>query len=169
MKTLIAYFSHAGENYFAGAYRSIAEGNTKVVAEMIKERLGADIFEIKTVKTYPESYKACCDEALSEQRNGELPDLKNLIENIDEYDNIVLCYPCWWGTMPQAVFTFLNTFDFSGKTIYPLCTHEGSGMGRSESDLKRTCPGANIKKGLAIQGSLVREAGDKLDGWLAEL
>lgn len=169
MKNLIAYFSHPGENYFAGSYKVIEEGNTKIIAKMINELVDADMFEIDTVKKYSSGYKACCDEAMAEQRAGELPELKSYLENIDEYDNIILCYPCWWGTCPQAVFTFLNHYDFNGKTIYPLCTHEGSGMGRSEGDIKRACPSANVQKGLAVQGSYVSSAKSTLESWLTNL
>lgn len=166
MKTLIAYFSHAGENYFGGEIKEIREGNAKVIAEKTRELTGADIFEIETVKTYSANYKACCDEALIEQRNGELPELKNYLQSIDEYENIVLIYPCWWGTMPQACFTFLDHYDFSDKNIYPICTHEGSGMGRSEIDIQKVQGGANVSTGLAIVGSTANDCDNKLNSWL---
>ena len=162
MKTLIAYFSHAGENYFVDGMKSVEVGNAKIIAEKAQKLLGAEIFEIETIKKYSSSYKACCDEALAEQRKGELPQLKNYLPSLDEYDKILLIYPCWWGTCPQAVFTFLNYYNFDGKEILPICTHEGSGMGRSEGDIQRTCPKANLKSGLAIVGSYANECDDKL-------
>lgn len=76
------------------------------------------------------------------------------LESIDEYDEIYLCYPNFWGTMPMAVWTFLENYDFSNKIIKPLCTHEGSGMVRSESDIKKLCPNAKIESGLAIRGAV---------------
>ena len=88
-------------------------------------------------------------------------------DSIDGYDTIVLAYPNYWGTMPMAVFTFLENFDFSGKTILPLCTNEGSGMGGSERDIKRSCPGATVKSGLAITGSSAANAKSAVQRWLS--
>ena len=87
-------------------------------------------------------------------------------DSIDEYDNVVLAYPNYWGTMPMAVFTFLENFDFTGKTIIPLCTNEGSGMGSSERDIKKTCPGADVRKGLAITGSQAANSKGSVEKWL---
>lgn len=88
------------------------------------------------------------------------------IPSISDYDTIILGYPCWWGTMPQAVFTFLESADFSGKKILPFCTHEGSGMGRSETDIKKLCPTATVAKGLAINGSSCNSAESSVKKWL---
>ena len=88
-------------------------------------------------------------------------------DSIDEYDTIVLAYPNYWGTMPMAVFTFLEAFDFSGKTILPLCTNEGSGMGGSERDIKRTCPGVTVKGGLPITGSKAANCKNSVQRWLS--
>ena len=88
-------------------------------------------------------------------------------DSIDEYNTVILAYPNYWGTMPMAVFTFLENFDFSGKTILPLCTNEGSGMGGSERDIKKTCPGADVKSGLAVTGSEAANAGSRVKKWLA--
>ena len=87
-------------------------------------------------------------------------------ESMDDYDTVVLAYPNYWGTMPMAVFTFLEQFDFSGKTILPLCTNEGSGMGSSERDIKKTCPGAEVKRGLAITGSAAAGSKNSVERWL---
>ena len=165
-RTLIAYFSHTGENYFGGAIRTISKGNTAVVAEFAQQATGGDCFEIKTVKEYPVNYKACCDVAQQEGRAGERPELAGALPDLSGYDTIVLGYPCWWGTMPQAVFTFLEGADFSGKKILPFCTHEGSGMGRSEDDIKKLCPGASVAKGLAINGSACTAAAPSVKKWL---
>ena len=88
-------------------------------------------------------------------------------DSIDEYSTVILAYPNYWGTMPMAVFTFLENFDFSGKTILPLCTNEGSGMGGSERDIKRTCPSANVGSGLSVIGSEAANAGSRVKKWLA--
>lgn len=164
-KNLIVYFSHAGQNWFDGGLKEIKVGNTKVLAEKLSKILEADLFEVETIKTYPFDYRECCDEAQKEQRANELPELKKYLDGIDEYDNIILAYPCWWGTMPQAMFTFLNHYDFNGKNIYPICTHEGSGMGNSENDIKKVCSTAIVHNGLAVRGSTVYECEDKLNNF----
>ncbi len=166
-KTLIAYFSHTGENYFGGAIKNITKGNTEVVAEFAQKATGGTLFKIETVKNYPVNYKECCDVAQAEGRAGERPQLKGALLNIAEYDTIVLGYPCWWGTMPQALFTFLESADFSKKKILPFCTHEGSGMGRSEGDIKKLCPTADVAKGLAINGSACGRAEASVKSWLS--
>ena len=166
-KTLIAYFSHIGENYFGGQIRNITKGNTEVAAEFAHNATGGTLYKIETVKTYPNNYKQCCDVAQAEGKANERPALKGTMPDIADYDTVILGYPCWWGTMPQAVFTFLESADFAGKKIMPFCTHEGSGMGRSESDIKKLCPDSTIVKGLAINGSTVNNAESAVKNWLA--
>jgi len=166
-KTLIAYFSHTGENYFGGQIRSISKGNTAVAAEFAQKAVGGDLFEIRTVKDYPVNYKQCTDIAAEEGRTNARPELRGTLPDISGYDTIVLGYPCWWGTMPQAVFTFLESADFSGKKILPFCTHEGSGMGRSESDIKKLCPAAAVSRGLAITGSSCASSEAAIKKWLS--
>lgn len=95
------------------------------------------------------------------------PELRGTLPDLSGYDTIVLGYPCWWGTMPQAVFTFLESADFSGKKILPFCTHEGSGMGRSESDIKKLCPAATVARGLAITGSSCASSEAAIKKWLS--
>ena len=164
-KTLIAYFSHTGENYFGGAIRNISKGNTAVVAEFAQKATGGDLFEIKTVKDYPVNYKECTEVAAAEGRAGERPALKGTLPNIADYDTIILGYPCWWGTMPMACYTFLEHYDTAGKKIVPFCTHEGSGMGISEKEIKKTCPKANVLSGLAIHGSGAADSESMAAAW----
>lgn len=153
-KTLIAYYSRRGENYVNGSIRSLSKGNTEVVAEKIKALIpDADLFQIDTVKTYSPSYMTCIEEAKQELRNNTRPEMKNKLAGIDEYDTIILGYPNWWGTMPMVCYTFLESFDFTGKTIVPFCTNEGSGMGSSERAIRQLCPTADIKKGTSIHGA----------------
>lgn len=127
--------------------------------------MNAEIFEIDTKRTYSKSYEECCNEAKIELQKGEFPELKNDI-NTDGFDNIVLVYPCWWGTMPRGVFTFLNNHNLENKNIFPICTHEGSGMGNSERDLQKMCPKSKINKGLAIQGANAQNCDDVLKKYL---
>lgn len=165
-KTLIAFFSRAGENYFGGSMRRITTGNTKVLVQTLKELTGAELFEIEPAVPYSEDYMTCIEEAKQDLNAKTRPALKVLPDSLDDYDTIYLAYPNYWGTMPMAVWTFLEHFDFSGKTILPICTHEGSGMGQSESDLKKLCPKAKIGTGLAVPGSRCGEAKPQLIRWL---
>ena len=166
-KTLIAFFSRADENYFGGAMRYVKVGNTEIVANIMKDLTGADTFKIEMKDPYSPVYMTCIDEAKEDLRTGARPELVSMPESIDEYDTMVLAYPNYWGTMPMAVFTFLEHFDFSGKVILPLCTNEGSGMGSSERDIRRTCPGAEVKKGLAITGSAAANSKSSVERWLS--
>ena len=165
-KTLIAYFSRADENYFGGAMRYVKVGNTEIVVNIMKELIAADTFKIEMKTPYSPVYMTCIDEAKRDLQANARPELASLPESIDEYDTVVLAYPNYWSTMPMAVFTFLESFDFTGKTILPLCTNEGSGMGGSERDIKKTCPGADVKKGLSITGSRAAQAKESAEKWL---
>ena len=166
-KTLIAYFSRADENYFGGAMRYVKVGNTEIVCGIMQELIEADTFKIEMKDPYSPVYMTCIEEAKRDLRAKARPELTSMPESIDEYDTVVLAYPNYWGTMPMAVFTFLESFDFSGKTILPLCTNEGSGMGGSERDIKRTCHGADVKSGLSITGSQAANSKASLQKWLS--
>ena len=169
MRTLIAYFSRAGENYFGGAYRYIDVGNTQVVAGQIQALTGADIFQIEMKTPYAQDYATCIREAKRDLQANARPALTGRLDSIGQYDTIILGYPNYWGTIPMAVFTFLEGYDFTGKTILPFCTNEGSGLGRSEEDLKAACPGARVLPGLALRGSAVAQADDAIKSWLASI
>ena len=164
-KTLIAFFSRADENYFGGAMRYVKVGNTEIVAGLMKELIDADSFKIEMKNPYSPVYMTCINEAKKDLREGKRPELKSMPESIDEYDTIVLGYPNYWGTIPMAVVTFLENFDFTGKTILPLCTNEGSGMGSSESDIKKYAKGADIKRGLSVTGSYAADSKENVREW----
>ncbi len=166
MKILIAYFSRADENYFGGSMRYIKVGNTEVVVGKIKELIDADAFKIEMKKPYSPVYMTCINEAKDDLHKQARPELVSMPDSIDEYDTVILGYPNYWGTMPMAVFTFLEAFDFTGKLILPLCTNEGSGMGISERDIAKTCPGATIAKGLPITGSNAASCKPDAQKWL---
>ena len=166
-KTLIAFFSRADENYFGGAMRYVKVGNTEIVVNGMKELIDADTFKIEMKNPYSPVYMTCIEEAKKDLRAKARPELVSMPESIDGYDTVVLAYPNYWGTMPMAVFTFLEAFDFTGKTILPLCTNEGSGMGSSERDIKKTCPGADVKKGLSVTGSQAANAKASVQKWLS--
>lgn len=165
-KTLIAYFSHQGETYFPDGCRMVEKGNAQIIAEKASQIIKADVFRIETIKEYPIGYEECCNEAKREQDAGEFPELKEYLGSLSKYENLVVIYPCWWGTMPQAVFSFLRTYDLDNKHIYPICTHEGSGMGRSEKDLNRVCATDHVYNGLAIEGSKAEVCDEKLQEYL---
>lgn len=165
-KKLIAFYSRADENYVNGMIKTLEVGNTEVAANMIKELTDADLFQIEQAKPYAKDYNECIAQAQADQRKDARPELKHYPETLDEYDMIYLGYPNYWSTMPMAVFTFLEHFDFSGKAIKPFCTHEGSGMGCSVSDIKKMCPAAKIEKGLAIRGSSVERARNDIEKWI---
>ena len=163
---LIAFFSRAGENYFGGSMCRVEIGNTKILVQTLKELTGADVFEIEPVTSYADDYMTCIEEAKQDLQSGARPALKSFPDSLDDYDTIYLAYPNYWGTMPMAVWTFLEHFDFSCKTILPICTHEGSGMGHSEADIRKLCPDAKLGKGLAVTGSKVKAARPELERWL---
>ena len=165
-KTLIAFFSRAGENYFGGSLRTVAVGNTELVADRIRALTGADCFRIEMAEPYSERYMTCIDEAKRDLRAHARPKLAAEPGDLSGYDTVVLAYPNYWGTAPMAVFTFLEKADLSGKTILPLCTNEGSGMGASERDIARACPGARLAAGLAVTGSRAADAGAPVEAWL---
>lgn len=163
---LIAYFSHEGEAYAAGKIVTLKIGNTRAAAEMMAEMIGADLHRIETVHPYPFNHMETVEIAQKEQKQNARPELQETNLDMASYDTVILGYPNWWGTMPMAVFTFLEQYDFSGKTILPFCTHEGSGMGHSESDIKKLCPDAKLGQGLAITGNRVNKAQKDIENWL---
>lgn len=166
-KALIAYFSRAGENYGVGV---VEKGNTEIVADMILEETGADVFRIQTVNAYPESYDQCTEVAKQEQQSQARPQLTSSIENFDDYDVIYLGYPIWWGDMPMAVYTFLESYDFTGKIIRPFCTHAGSGLADTVGHIQSICGGSEVSDGLAVAGVTAQNdsgaARELVEGWL---
>ncbi|MDO9324143.1 MAG: flavodoxin [Methanoregula sp.] len=168
-RCLIAYFSRPGKNYLNGSIVNLPVGNTEVVAKMIQELTRGDLFHIESVNAYPVDYKETTEVAQQELRTNARPKLASHPESLASYDVIFLGYPNWWGTMPMPVFSFLEEYDLSGKTIVPFCTHEGSGLGRSVSDIRKICPRSTVTEGLAIKGGEVKDAQDDVSGWLHEL
>ena len=164
--TLIAFFSRADEKYFAGAMRYVKVGNTEIVVNLMKDMISADVFKIEMKNPYSPVYMTCIEEAKKDLREQARPKLKSYLDSIEEYDTIVLAYPNYWGTFPMAVATFLERYDFTGKTILPLCTNEGSGMGGSEKGIKKLTPGAEVRKGLPVTGSNAANSSESVKRWL---
>lgn len=165
-KKLVAFYSRADENYVNGTMKILSVGNTEIAAGMIQKLTNADIFKIEQKKPYSATYNDCIQEAKEDRNNNARPELISFPKSIDEYDVIYLGYPNYWNTMPMAVFTFLEHFDLSGKIIKPFCTHEGSGLGNSISDIKKLCPDSIVEKGLAIYGSQINKSGSDIEKWV---
>ena len=151
---LVAYFSRADENYNVG---TIDKGNTQIVAEYIADEVGADSFHIETVNAYPADYDECCDVAKQEQADKARPEISGKVENMEQYDIVFLGYPIWWGDMPMAVYSFMDSYDFSDKVVIPFNTHEGSGESGTYSAIASYLPNAQVLDGMAIQGQTAQE------------
>ena len=177
---LVAYFSYAEnaalpDDVDASASASIQPwngaltGNTGVVADMIAQATGADLFSIRTVEQYPDTYDATIDQGQQEQSEGARPELATHLENLDSYDTIFLGFPNWWGDMPMAVYTFLDEVDLSGKTVIPFVTSGGSGFSNTISTIQQMEPQATVQEGLSIGASSATGAQQQVESWLSEL
>ena len=164
-KTLVVYYSRKGENYMPGGIQVLEKGHTAYAAEFIRDAVKGDLFEIDTVKPYAENYRECCMQAAEEAKSNGRPEIKGYLEDLSGYDTIFVCFPCWCGTAPMCIFTFLEHYDLSGKKIIPLCTNEGSGMANAEQDLKKVCAGAEILPGLAVRGHQVKDSEALIADW----
>lgn len=166
MAKLVVFYSRADENYFGGQYRYIEVGNTEKIANLIAEITGAEIFKIEQKVPYSADYNTCIGQAQNDLRVKARPELVSMPDNLDEYEEIYLGYPNYWGDMPMAVYTFLENYDWSGKTIHPFCTHEGSGLGGTERKIQSTCKGAKVEKSFAVSGSSVDSAKQAVEKWV---
>lgn len=166
MADFIAFFSRRDENYVNGTLKILDIGNTEAAAGIIQAFTGGELFRMEPVQAYSRDYNQCIAEAQEDQRRNARPELKTYPESFEPYDVVYLGYPNYWGTMPMAVFTFLEHFDFSGKTIRPFCTHEGSRMGSSIKDIKKLCPDAIVEEGLAIHGGSVERSKKDIENWI---
>jgi flavodoxin len=166
MKSIVLYFSKSGQNYSGGSVVSLTKGNTAVVSEYIRDIVGADLFEIEPIHDYPDDYYECTDVAKDELRNNARPAVRQMPGDLSEYDTIFIGGPIWWGTYPMSMFTVLEQIDWTNKTVMPFSTHEGSGLGNVERDIKKLCVGANVKPGLAIYGSSVASAKSDVEKWI---
>jgi flavodoxin len=154
-KILIAYFSWGG--------------NTREMAKQIQQQTDGDLFEITTVKSYSKDYDECVAEAKKEQQDNARPPLATEVKDMAVYDVVFVGYPNWWGTMPMALFSFLEKYDLSGKTVVPFCTHGSGRWQRSLGDLKKLCPKSKILEGLTISGNMVRRSKDDVVKWLQKI
>ncbi len=168
-KSLVIVFSRADENYSVGY---VEKGNTMILAEMIANKTGAELFEVKPAKKYPADYDTCIDVAKREQNQNARPAILE-DKDVSEYDTIFFGYPVWWGDIPMCLYTFIEAHEWNGKKIIPFCTHEGSGIARTESTLKRLMKGAEVIKPLAMRGATAQnrrtEAEKEISLWLKGL
>lgn len=154
-KILIAYFSHSG--------------NTSEIANQIHKSIESNIFEIQSVSPYPSEYNEVVEQAKQELQSGYFPELKTEVEGMESYEVVFIGYPNWWGTIPRPIAAFLSKYDFSGKIIVPFCTHGGSGLARSVTDITKLCPQSTILEGLAVLSRDVKNAQNEISNWLLEL
>ena len=182
-RVLVAYLSRAGENYNVGETREgsasaafagyVEKGNTAILAAVIAEMTGADLFEIRTVVPYPEDYATMLRVAQEEIDSDARPELAETVENMADYDVIFIGYPIWHGRLPQAIYSFIESHDLSGKTVIPFNTHEGSGQSGTQRVLESALPDSIVLQGLAVQGKLAQEDPERtealVDTWLEEL
>lgn len=153
-KVLVAYFSHSG--------------NTKKIAEGIQSKTGADIFEIKTVNAYSDDYNTVLDEAKAELNDKARPELSEKVADMSQYQTVIIGYPIWWGDMPMAVYSFLDEYDLSGKTVLPFCTHGGSGLSGTDKNIQSEEKEAKVTDGIAISDSSLDDADGDIDEWLKD-
>lgn len=165
---LVAYFSLAGEQYGVGV---IEEGNTSIIAHMIAEQTGADLFEIEAVTPYPTSQSELLEVSQQEMADNARPEIAGTVDNMEDYATIFIGYPNWWGDMPMIVYNFLESYDLSDKTIVPFCTHGGSGLSNTESTIA-DITGGTMKDGFAIPGTTAQNDRDtarsEVTEWLKE-
>lgn len=136
---------------------------------MLADLTGGELYKIEQAEPYSDDYKTCVAQAREDWQKNARPAVLDLPDDLDAYDEIYLGYPNYCSTMPMAVYTFLEHYDFTGKTIHPFCTHEGSGLSDTENDIRKAAHGAAVTKGLAIHGSHVDEAKSALAQWAEEV
>ena len=182
-RILVAYLSRSGENYNVGvpkegsasaAYAGyIEKGNTAILAETIAKATGGDLFAITTATPYPDDYAAMLQAAQEEIDTDARPELAGSVENMDDYDVIFIGYPIWHAHLPQAIYSFLESYDLTGKTVIPFNTHEGSGQAGTQRVIENALPGSTVLQGLAVQGKTAQEEPEKtqalVDEWLGGL
>ncbi len=170
MKTLIAYFSHIGENLQNNEIVELKKGNTEVVAEKLQQLTGGDLYKIEEEEAYPYKYDDCLRRARREDENNEHPALKGGVKlNMDDYDEVYIGFPIWYRTYPRAVATFLGMYDFSGKTVYPFCTNDEGTFGISLLEMQGSIKGAEICDGLAIRGVDVNNSDARIRAYVGLL
>jgi flavodoxin len=156
---LLAYFSRAGENYYYGDRIELEVVNTEVLAGMLKQLTGCDVYRIVEADPYPDSYDATRERNLEEQRANARPAIAKALPSIERYDTVLLASGIWGNRAPMIMTTFAEGLDFTGKTIHPVTTYAVSGLGSTERDYAGSCPGADVGEGFAVRGEETEDAG----------
>lgn len=180
-KILIAYFTRVGNTDFSDDVDAnssasllikdgVLVGNTQNIANLIQQNMGGDMFLIKTSEKYPADYDKTVAQGKSENEKKARPALASRVENLDNYNVIFLGFPNWWYDMPMAVYSFLDEYDLSGKTIVPFCTSGGSGFSRSIDTIRKLEPKATVLDGFtARDSSMDNFSPDSVKNWLSGL
>lgn len=173
---LVTYFSYPepdGVDASTGASRLVIDeavtGHVEFLAGIIQDAANADIFRIETVQQYPASHAPLIAQAQEELNNGVRPELKTSIENLDQYDVIFIGYPNWWGNLPAPLYTFLESYDFAGKTIVPFNSHGGSGLSSTVATIRGIQPDADVRNGFTVSRNSVDNATNDVLEWLRQL
>ena len=150
--TLIAYFSWSG--------------NTRGIAQRLHQKIGGELVAIEPVTPYSKDYNTCLDQAKRDQERAARPELRTRIADMARYDVVFLGYPNWWATIPMPVASFLEQYDFSGKTIVPFVSHGGGRLGQSVTDIAKLCPSARILEAFSVRYSGGASLSNDMDAWL---
>ena len=164
-KIMTAFFSRSGENYMVG---NVENGSGNIAADIISSILGAPSYRIERKEDYPSDYNDCNKEAQRERNENERPALRSPLPDMTGVDALILVYPNWWGDLPMPVYTFLDGIDTDGLSIYPVCTHEGNGLGMTDRCIMQAYPSAKVMKGLALRGTLLQNDRDKAEAAVRE-
>jgi flavodoxin len=165
-RVLLAYFSRPGENYYYGGRRDLKVGNTEVVARTISRLIRCDLYRIRAADPYPYDYEQTVARNVREQQADTRPRIPNPLDSIKRYDVVLLAGPIWNVRAPMIMSTFAEHYDFAGKTIFPVTTYAVSGLGTTPQDYAASCPGATIRRGLAVRGEKARTAEPAVEAWL---
>jgi flavodoxin len=165
----IVYYSRDGMNYWHGGTKNLEKGNTARFAEKIQKLTGGDLFRIETVVEYPEDYTECTDVAKTEQEHDVRPQIKGALPDLSGYDVVFFGHPIWWGDMPMVMRTLLDKVSLAGKTVAHFVTHEGSGLGSSDRDLKARAKNASFLPSKAVAGTAVDGADREIADWVKSL
>jgi flavodoxin len=168
-RILLAYYSRAGENYYYGGRRNLAVGNTEVLATMIGQLIACNVYRIEPADPYSDDYNATVERNVREQNDNARPGIANPRTSISDYDTVLVGSPIWNNRAPMIMSTFVESLDFSGKTLYPFVTYAVSGLGSTERDYAASAPGATIGEGLAVRGEEVQSARFQAEEWLRRI
>ena len=165
-RTLLAFYSRAGENYHYGGRTELKVGNTEVLSRMIADLTGCELYQIHAADPYPDNYDQTVARNVREQQQNARPAIVGALPDLTPYSTVLLASPIWNVRAPMIMTTFTEGLDFTGKTVHPVTTYAMSGLGTTEGDYAASCRGATIGRGLAVQGEKAAESQDDVKAWL---